>query len=381
MTYIRSEISRKDVSYKLEHNKVIGTSSDKPSGQVSEADATKVWQVTPVQKGTKTEEIVIVPEQTLVDNQELEYNNKFVPGAQCVAVVNGVEYRGEVIEDELVYIFRDASFGSFEYSEGMFKFWNDTGLPEVTAKLSIIEETPIYDYNWAPGVKIPIPTAEDEGKILVVTKVAGDNTSIIVPEQQVPADDKTSLTDVDLTKFVVSNTVKVTIVSNSQTFTATGVIILDVEEGIVGVEFHIQELDDNLIIVKIENSLMTDAYQLSLTNATIKLEYIESNYEYQLQENSGGSSESSTSNVLWPAMYEYDGHEIMATFVPEDVEPNTWCMVCGAINGDSIDTCLPVLITSYENYVILNVTDNSVEININLVHGGSLLSLRAKGPK
>lgn len=63
-----------------------------------EADATKVWQVTPVQKGTKTEEIVIVPEQTLVDGQELEYNDKFVPGAQCVAVINGIEYRGEVIE-------------------------------------------------------------------------------------------------------------------------------------------------------------------------------------------------------------------------------------------------------------------------------------------
>ena len=74
-------------------------------------------------------------------------------------------------------------------------------------------------------------------------------------------------------------------------------------------------------------------------------------------------------------MYEYNGNEIMATFVPEDVEPNTWCMVCGKIGGDSIDTCLPVLITSYENYVILNRTDDRIIISTSLVDGGVLLKL------
>ena len=112
---------------------------------------------------------------------------------------------------------------------------------------------------------------------------------------------------------------------------------------------------------------------MSIGKPTIKLECIESSYEYQLQENSGGSG--STSNVLWPAMYEYNGNEIMATFVPEDVEPNTWCMVYGEVNGDSIGTCLPVLIASYGNYVICNKTDNAIGIDTYSVDGGKLLQL------
>lgn len=284
-----------------------GSGGGSGSSNPTKADATKVWQVTPVQKGTKTEGTVIVPEQTLVDGQDLEYNDKFVLGAQCVAVVNGVEYRGEVVKDkEDSYIF-EAEFGGFVYNRGMgvFQFYKNTE-PEVTAKLSVIEEVPDYDYNWAPGVKIPIPTAEDEGKILVVTKVAGDNTSTIAPEQEVPADNVTPLTNVDLTKFVIGNTVKVTItyeeqggeigrgdtrgaeLANSQTFTATGVIVE--QHSIPGVIFDIQELDSTFYIAKRENSLATNAFQLGLSNATIKLEYIESNYEYQLQENSGPSN-------------------------------------------------------------------------------------------
>ena len=187
---------------------VLGGGGDYPTPTAD--DVNKIWQVTPVQKGTKTEETVIVPEQTLVDNQELEYNDKFVPGAQCVAVINGVEYSGEVIEAKDDYIFETASYAfAYDTENEMFGFLNSTASPEVTAKLSVIEETPIYDYNWAPGVKIPIPTAEDKGKILVVTKVPGNNTSIIVPEQTVP--NKSPLTDVDLTKFVVGNIVKVTV--------------------------------------------------------------------------------------------------------------------------------------------------------------------------
>lgn len=364
------------------------------SSNPTEADATKVWQVTPVQKGTKTEEIVIVPEQTLVDEQTLEYNDKFVPGAQCIAVIDGVEYRGEVINSKDRYKF-EQDFGIFEYEplSETFLFYNYTESPEVTAKLSVIEETPTYDYNWAPGVKIPVPTAEDEGKILVVTKVEGDNTSIIVPEQEVPADNQTPLTNVDLTKFVVGNTVKVTVTyegkqggedsgggkkgaksANSQTLTATGVIE---EDRMTGVRFYIQELDNNFHIVNIENSLRTNAFNLGLPNPTIKLEYLEQNYEYQLQENSGGSG--STSNVLWPAMYEYNESEIMATFVPEDVEPNTWCMICGKISGDSIDTCLPVLVKSYGSYAICNKTDNSLIVIEDSVDGGKLLRLSLGG--
>ena len=235
-------------------------------------DVNKVWQVTPVQKGTKTEEIVIVPEQTLVHEQELEYNDKFVPGAQCVAIVNGVEYRGEVVEglkDD--YIFEE-DFGIFYYATtmGTFRFANSTEFDEVTAKLSVIEEVPDYDYNWAPGVKIPIPTAEDEGKILVVTETEG-NTSIVVPEQPAPVARGAHLTNVDLTKFVVGNTVKVTVTyeenddepgeqgggkgplkgvksANSQTFTATGVIA---DDNGAGVDFDFN--GDNLSIWQEDN--------------------------------------------------------------------------------------------------------------------------------
>lgn len=326
----------------------------------TEADATKVWQVTPVQKGTKTEEIVIVPQQTLEEGQELEYNDKFVPGAQCVAVINGVEYSGEVIKDGNTYEF-NAEFGGFEYhrEQEEFVFFNDTDYPEVTAKLSIIEETTTYDYNWVPGVKIPVPTAEDEGKILVVTKVEGDNTSTIVPEQEVPADDSTPLTDVDLKYFVPGNTVTVTVTvtkpdepdeeerggdvalkgpksANSKTLVASGTI----EQVLNGAGVIFNEGQENEFSVNkvpygepttppivgpksINTKSSTDTEYILVTNlcdlfggdihdaggvkgnsglrgntlpyVTIKLEYSESNYEYQLQENSGGGS----SNILY----------------------------------------------------------------------------------
>lgn len=352
-----------------------GTGTSNPT----EADATKVWQVTPVQKGVNTEEIVIVPEQNLVNEQELEYNDKFVPGAQCVAVINGVEYRGEVaisLKDYCEFVIGDGLLG-FSYNPSMevFQFFYDTESPvEVTAKLSIIEETPIYDYNWAPGVKIPIPTAEDEGKILVVTKVEGDNTSTIVPEQEIPANGDTPLIDVDLTKFVVGNTVKVTIVSNSQTITATEIIVND--RGIATAFFSINGGDFE--VWQEDNLLYTNAVVVFGSDSTIKLEYIESNYEYQLQENSGGGG-SSTSDILWPAMYNAGEGNILATFVPEDVEPNTWCMVCGKIHGASIDTCLPVLIESYGSYAICNATGTSIIMNTTLVDGGSLLKLSNEG--
>lgn len=180
------------------------------------------------------------------------------------------------------------------------------------------------------GVKIPIPTAEDEGKILVVTETEG-NTFTIVPEQSVPANNETPLTGVDLAKFVVGNTVKVTITPEendddtpvpghlpdysgpvsesepaseleqgdspgttipiihkptiSQTITATGVIE---EHGeVAGVSFD--NTVYNFIVVQRDNLLYTDAVYAFDSNVTIKLEYIESNYEYQLQENSGSS--------------------------------------------------------------------------------------------
>ena len=332
-----------------------------------------------MQKGTKVEETIIVPEQTLIGKKApLEYNDKFVPGAQCVAVINGVEYRGEVVDDEDTYYIFITEFGEFEYAylEEEFQFFNFTDSPDVTAKLSVIEEVPNYDYNWAPGVKIPIPTAEDEGKVLVVTKTEGD-TSIIVPEQPVPADNKTPLTNVDLTKFVVGNTVRVTVSSNSETITETGVIEEGLEETIF-VAFSTNA--DRFDVLQVDNLLYTSAGDVFGTNATIKLEYIELNYEYQLQENSGGGS--STSNVLWPAVYEYNGDRIMATFVPEDVEPNTWCMVCGKITGNSIDTCLPVLIASYGSYTICNKTDNSFIIDDTYsVDGGRLLRLSSEGER
>ena len=231
--------------------------------------------------------------------------------------------------------------------EERFSFFTHTEFDEVTAKLSVIEETTNYDYNWVPGVKIPVPTAEDEGKILVVTRTEGSNTSIIVPEQSVPLDNATPLTDTDLTKFVVGNMVKVTITYlesnesngggqtnvpeltpgiaiaiNEQTITLTGVIVDDNE-------IFVSFVDDgrSFDVWQVDNSLHTDATNVFGINATIKLEYIESNYEYQLQKNS------STSNVIWPARYDYDGDNILATFVPEDVEPNTWCMVYGSVDS------------------------------------------------
>jgi len=329
---------------------ISGGGSGAGSSNPTEADATKVWQVTPVQKGTKTEETVIVPEQTLVDKQELEYNDKFVPGAQCVAVVNGVEYRGEVVVDEDVYAFY-TEFGSFGYLYKLekFVFMNKTESPEVTAKLSVIEETPIYDYNWAPGVKIPIPTAEDEDKILVVTKVEGDNTSTIVPEQEVPEDYHTPLTDVDLKYFVPGNTVTATVIiqqgsdeeekkggdvllkvsesSNSNTLVVSGTIE---QKGLqLGVPFN-EGQEDEFYIVKIpiqDSDEQTDYVLVTnlgsvissssepgrgntLPYATIKLEYSEPNYEYQLQENSGGGS----SNILY-CEGSNDGHGLITAYI------------------------------------------------------------------
>ena len=343
-------------------------SSRGSSSDPTESDVNKVWQVTPVQKGTKTEETVIVPEQTLIGGQELEYNDKFVPGAQCVAVVNGVEYRGEVVETKGEYVF-EGEFGAFSIIQQHF-YYRGTELP-ITAKLSVIEETPNYDYNWAPGVKIPVPTAEDEGKILVVTKVEGDNTSIIVPEQPIPeiSENKIPLTDVDLTKFVVGNTVKVTVNYEESEITVTGVIKDDKDEVFVyfdndGNTFNVWQADD---------SLYTDAAAYFSPNSTIKLEYVELNYEYQLQENSGGSS---TSNVIWPAYYEYDGNEILATFVPEDVEPNTWCMVQG--NFSPVPKCLPVIIEEFGAYVLYNDPDSDYFIDTFNIENGQLLWLDVK---
>lgn len=317
-------------------------------------DVNKVWQVTPVQKGTKTEETVIVPEQTLVNGQELEYNDKFVPGAQCVAVIDGVEYRGEVVEypEDPSYKFT-AGNCAFVYLVDPelenFEFINQTDSPEVTAKLSvIIEETPIYDYNWSPGVKIPIPTAEDEGKILVVTKVEGDNMPTIVPEQEVPADDQTPLTDVDLKYFVPGNTVTATVTIqqttdepaksedillkgseslNSQTLVVSGIIKQE-EENVTLVIFN-EGQENEFKIAKfpyspfepdgpelLNTKSSTDTEYVLLTNlceiidsgegsgnlrsntipyATIKLKYGESDYEYQLQENSNSGSGGNTS--------------------------------------------------------------------------------------
>ena len=327
-----------------------GGSNNYPT--VTAGDVNKVWQVTPVQKGTKTEETVIVPEQTILyaGNSTFPYDDRFVPGAQCVATIDGVKYSGEVEYDDGFYIFHCTDNFGFEAdpNSNLFQFYaNDSG--EYSIELSVIEETPIYDYNWAPGVSIPIPTAEDEGKILVVTKVEGDNTSTIVPEQEVPADSQTPLTDVDLKYFVPGNTVTATVTitqpdepdvpdeeekggdralkgpksSNSQTIVVSGTI--EQEDLAFGVRFN-KDKEDEFFIAKIPNQSgdeqgdsggvkniksSTDTEYILITNlgqkftgpdiepargntipyATIKLEYGEPNYEYQLQENNGGSSD------------------------------------------------------------------------------------------
>ena len=291
------------------------------SSNPTEADATKVWQVTPVLKETKTEEFIVVPTQTIEANdyssQILDNTkdiNKVREGANAVITLDGVTYTEQVLknEDEL-YISIDNGekgvLGLYTEKGELFLDYSPSELGEHTISVSIIEETPIYDYNWAPGVKIPIPTAEDEGKILVVTENVS-NTSIIVPEQSVPADTETPLTDVDLTKFVVGNTVKVTVTheeqedeggkrkgplngaksANSETFTETGVIEKDKEDHIFVSFSNSGDFD----IWQDDNSLYTGATYVFGSDVTIKLEYVEPSYEYQLQENSGGGS-----NILY----------------------------------------------------------------------------------
>lgn len=270
---------------------VLGGGSDYPTPTAG--DVNKVWQVTPVQKGTKSEETVIVPEQTLVNGQELEYNDKFVPGAQCVAVINGVEYRGKIINQDDFYIF-SGEFGRFEYEskEELFFFYSETEYPEeATVSLSVIEEVPDYDYNWAPGVKIPIPTAEDEGKVLAVNKVEGDSKEYeLVPTQTVQA---------SRDGVILQNT------SNLDKF-AVGATVISVLNGTAYTEQVINDggllcvtIDGNCSLNLVENGgeavLIFDGgsagYEISAS--ILAKEY---SYEYQLQENSGSGSGSGSDN-------------------------------------------------------------------------------------
>lgn len=337
------------------------------SSNPTETDATKVWQVTPVQKGTQTKETVIVPEQTcqMVDIGKStecvlqDVNENFVPGFVGVAILDGIEYNIEwSVSDYNVYIGENGYF--IVLLDNVYSLVDANRGSVHTIKVITRETEPIYDYNWVPGVKIPVPTAEDEGKILVVTKTE-DNTSVIVPEQSVPVDNVTPLTDVDLTKFVVGNAVKVTI--NQQT--AIGVIEEDKDE--VYVDFVVDGV--TVGVWQTDNLLYTNAISVSDPTSTIKLEYVESNYEYQLQENSGGSS--STSNVIWPALHDYDEGNILATFVPEDVEPGTWCMVCGNVNAEY--KCFPVFIKAFNDYVLYNTLD--LTLSTLSVGNGQLLQL------
>ena len=128
----------------------------------------------------------------------------------------------------------------------------------------------------------------------------------------------------------------------------------------------------------ITNKTIKSKYQPKQTNVTwvdlngktpVEKHFINGKW----REISGGSS-GSTSNVLWPAMYEdNNGDEIMATFVPEDVEPNTWCMVYG--NVEFVNTCLPVLIKSFGRYTICSSQNNYTALHTYTVDGGELLQL------
>lgn len=325
---------------------------------VTAGDATKVWQVTPVQKGTKTEEIVIAPMQTMNINenpnseilQNVSNLDKFVEGAEVTIIFDGVEYNGTVeaspIDSRMCEVtIESANFRISKFPAEITELPNDIlalqcDEGEYSVSVNIIGETPIYDYNWAPGVKIPIPTAEDEGKILVVTKVAGDNTSTIVPEQEVPANYQTPLTDVDLKYFVPGNTVTATVTiteqdaqgepeggeiiakgsksSNSETIVVSGIIKQkNAPFGTINEVTFNKGQEDEFSIDKVpyidpedpksintksstdtEYILVTNLYEIfgggiepirgnTIPYATIKLEYSEPNYEYQLQENSG----------------------------------------------------------------------------------------------
>ena len=262
-----------------------GGSNNYPT--VTAGDVNKVWQVTPVQKGTKTEEIVIVPEQTLVNNQELAYNDKFVLGAQCIAVINGVEYRGEVIEGLIIdYYSFETEYGGFIYDSNneIFRFFNSTEFPEVTAKLSVIEETPIYDYNWAPGVKVPIPTAEDEGKILVVNEVEVSSKEYeLAPTQTVTITGESVVLQntSNLDKFVKGATV--TLVLNGTAYTGQVVndgglyVVIDAEH----VTWELDLIEDG---GESGLHLIGDLGTYEVSVSVLEKEY---SYEYQLQEDSG----------------------------------------------------------------------------------------------
>lgn len=202
------------------------------SSNPTEADATKVWQVTPVQKGTETkiETFEIFPEKsiwassTVHDTQNVD---KFNVGNIAIVTINGVTYTSEIQDNDgssqvvIVTNPDDETLSNTFYitnCEGSIDFDFNNNIPPrpTVASLSVEcrQETPIYDYNWAPGVKIPIPTAEDEGKILVVNGVEiGSEEYELAPTQTVTITDEPVVLQNtgNLDKFVEGATVALVI--------------------------------------------------------------------------------------------------------------------------------------------------------------------------
>ena len=140
----------------------------------------------------------------------------------------------------------------------------------------------------------------------------------------------------------------------------------------------IGELEGTTIVTGDKNYASEHEYYMTLNgdNTYQKLEQRTNGDQFRLVlggSNDGGGS----SDVLWPALYKNEfGEEIMSTFVPEDVKPNTWCMVCGT-NGSSQPACYPVLINEYGDYTLYSGI-SGVAITRNIAFGdvGTLLNIQ-----
>ena len=330
---------------------VISGGGSADSSNPTEADVTKVWQVTPVQNGTKTEieTFEVFPEKSFVmSSSVLDAQNvdKFNVGNTAIITINGVTYTSEIQDnngssqvvivtnpdDETIsntfYIIRRGSVLDFDF--------NNRIPPQPTiASLSVEDKQEVltYDYNWAPGVKIPIPTAEDEGKILMVNKVeVGSEEYELAPTQTVTITEESVILQntSNLDKFVEGATV--TLVIDGITYT----------EQVINDEGALYAAIDNgnyfldLVGYGGESELMftgsPETYEISVS--VLGKEY---SYEYQLQ--SGDNS----NGLSIPAFHWGNGDN----YVLYDELPKVNDIIYFAYSVDELTTRLfPIVVTS-----------------------------------
>lgn len=175
---------------KWESSQSQGSSLPTPTAE----DSSKIMQVTPIQKGTRIEETVMVPEQTCnmkdVGKQTVctlqNVDESFGEGFVGIAILDGIEYNVEWLMGDTGFCINESVTIGHILTPNFELVDDNHGLTH-TIKVIARETEPIYDYNWAPGVKIPVPTAEDVGKVLKVVDKETQTTErvIIVPKQTV----------------------------------------------------------------------------------------------------------------------------------------------------------------------------------------------------